>query len=50
MITQSVSKEERQAGVQGAILGNIKTLGEFGDNNNRASAPVASAPQDDIPF
>jgi len=47
MITQSVSKEEREAGVQGAILGNVKTLGEFG-NNNRASA--TSAPQDDIPF
>ena len=41
------SKEEREAGVQGAILGNVKTLGEFG-NNNRASA--TSAPQDDIPF
>jgi len=47
MITQSVSKEEREAGVKGAILGNVKTLGEFGDNNR---APATSAPQDDIPF
>ena len=53
MITQSVSKEEREAGVKGAILGNVKTIGEFGDNN-RAAAPApaaaAPAPLDDIPF
>jgi len=47
MITQSVSKEEREAGVKGAILGNVKILGEFGDNK---SAPAASAASDDIPF
>jgi len=47
MITQSVSKEEREAGVKGAILGNVKILGEFGDNK---SAPAASAVSDDIPF
>jgi len=47
MITQSVSKEEREAGVKGAILGNVKMLGEFGDNK---SAPAASAASDDIPF
>jgi hypothetical protein len=28
MITQSVSKEEREAGVRGSILGNAKILGE----------------------
>ena len=48
MITQSVSKEEREAGVKGNILGNVKILGEFGDNApSSAPAPVA---QDDIPF
>mgnify|MGYP007047551530 FL=1 len=48
MITQSVSKEEREAGVKGAILGNVKILGEFGDNK---SAPAASADtEDNIPF
>jgi hypothetical protein len=52
MITQSVSKEEREAGVQGAILGNVKTLGEFGNNKGGSSAPSsqAPAPMDDIPF
>ena len=46
MVTQSVSKEERESGVKGAILGNVKVLGEFGDN----SAPAAAAVSDDIPF
>ena len=52
MITQSVSKEEREAGVKGAILGNVKILGEFGDNNGGSPAPSsqAPAPMDDIPF
>jgi Ser-tRNA(Ala) deacylase AlaX len=47
MITQSVSKEEREAGVKGNILGNVKILGEFGDNKVSAPAAVES---DDIPF
>jgi hypothetical protein len=50
MITQSVSKEERLAGVQGAILGNIKTLGEFGDNNRAPATSAHVDNQDDIPF
>jgi Ser-tRNA(Ala) deacylase AlaX len=52
MITQSVSKEERESGVKGNILGNVKILGEFGDNKGGASAPAASssASMDDIPF
>jgi Ser-tRNA(Ala) deacylase AlaX len=50
MITQSVSKEEREAGVKGAILGNVKILGEFGDNAPAAASSQAPAPMDDIPF
>ena len=49
MITQSVSKEERESGVKGNILGNIKTLGEFGDNTSKPSSQ-APAPMEDIPF
>lgn len=49
MITQSVSKEEREAGVKGNILGNVKILGEFGDNKPSA-APSAVSDMDDIPF
>ena len=49
MITQSVSKEERESGVKGNILGNVKILGEFGDNTSKPSSQ-APAPMDDIPF
>lgn len=54
MIVQSVSKEERQAGVRGAILGNAKTLG--GGNAERAPAPKpqhakpAPVADEEIPF
>ena len=48
MITQSVSKEEREAGVKGNILGNVKILGEFGDN--KPAAPSPAGDMDDIPF
>ena len=48
MITQSVSKEEREAGVKGNILGNVKILGEFGDN--KPAAAPAAVESDDIPF
>lgn len=49
MVTQSVSKDERLAGVKGAILGNIKVLGDFSDNKSAPSSN-APAPMDDIPF
>lgn len=48
MITQSVSKEEREAGVKGNILGNVKILGEFGET--KSAAPAGSNDMDDIPF
>jgi hypothetical protein len=50
MITQSVSKEEREAGVKGNILGNVKILGEFGDNKPASAPATAAVESDDIPF
>ena len=50
MVTQSVSKEERESGVKGAILGNVKILGEFGDNKPAAAPAPAAVESDDIPF
>jgi len=58
-ITQSVSKEEREAGTKGDILGNVKVFftGES-DSNNQEGAPQKAADMaknnsefdDDIPF
>ena len=31
MITQQVSKDERESGQKGAILGNVKVIGEYAD-------------------
>jgi hypothetical protein len=64
MITQSVSKDEREAGVKGNILGNVKILGTFedkgqapaGNNHQQAGHPMpqgaatSAADGDDIPF
>lgn len=50
MITQSVSKEEREAGVKGNILGNVKILGEFGESKASSPSPAGAADMDDIPF
>jgi hypothetical protein len=51
MVVQSVSKEEREQGVKGNILGNGKT---FGDDrpaaHQPAAAPVARFENDDVPF
>jgi hypothetical protein len=51
MIVQSVSKEEREQGIRGNILGNGKT---FSDDRPAAqqpeAAPVARFEDDDVPF
>jgi hypothetical protein len=60
MITQSVSKDERESGVKGAILGNAKVLKDFGKPEPKAepkpqpkAAPYTPPQQDDdddLPF
>lgn len=57
MVTQDVSKESRDAGEKGPILGNVKVF--WKDGGNSASAPKAKSAakaragdnfDDDIPF
>lgn len=53
MVVQQVTKEERAAGVKGAILGNAKIIGggpaaEAQPQGSAASAPVAAP--DNLPF
>lgn len=61
MITQAVTKEEREAGTRGAILGNARKFwGDIGGSAPQQAAPVKSAPvvnepplddwDDSIPF
>jgi len=56
MITQNVSKEERDNGERGAILGNCKVFWRDGLDQPASSAgppiptPVGDMPDDDIPF
>ena len=47
MIVQQVSKEERDKGIKGEILGNGKVMG---DAKSQPEQPQTSAPQDDLPF
>lgn len=44
MITQNVSKEEREAGTKGAILGNCKVFYRDGIAEPQAPAPAPQAP------
>ena len=46
MITQSVSKEEREAGTRGAILGNVKVVG----GGTPSPQPVAAGVEEGLPF
>ena len=48
MIVQSVTKEEREQGIKGAILGNCKDLSA--QSQQQAPAPQAQAEGDDLPF
>ena len=51
MIVQSVSKEERQAGTRGAILGNAKEMGQPDNQpDNRTTPDPLGDTQDDLPF
>lgn len=44
MIVQSVTKDEREAGIKGAILGNAKII------KKTDPVPITQAEQDDLPF
>lgn len=55
MITQDVSKEEREAGTKGAILGNATIFKLLDDNgqaepSSTAEATAQAEDMDDIPF
>lgn len=48
MITQDVTKEERESGERGAILGNAKCMGDFADKGGTKPKQVATVEVDDI--
>ena len=54
MIVQSVTKEEREAGIKGAILGNVKIMRPREESANQQaytpSTPKVDVFDDDIPF
>jgi len=51
MITQDVSKEEREAGTKGAILGNATIFKVLDDERTEApAATTGPGDMDDIPF
>lgn len=50
VVVQSVTKEERQAGVRGPILGNAKEVGGGNGNDRSAPSPRGKNKDDDIPF
>lgn len=50
MITQSVSKEQRAAGVKGAILGNVKYMANMATPAATPAPAVVPATADDLPF
>ena len=47
MITQQVSKEERQNGIKGSILGNVKIVGQ---TDSIAQPTQAKGDTEDLPF
>lgn len=53
MVVQGVSKEEREQGIKGAILGNGKYMGKGGSKPEAAAAKqteTQSSEHDDVPF
>ena len=51
MIVQSATKEEREAGKKGAILGNGKIIEKRGSSPGQPSAPKTFEEEDsDVPF
>jgi hypothetical protein len=50
MITQSVSKEQRAAGVKGAILGNVKYMANMATPTATPAPLTVAATADDLPF
>ena len=49
MIVESTSKDEREKGVKGSILGNGKILGNKPDST-QAPQDNTESPEDDLPF
>ena len=49
-ITQSISKEKRDAGERGAIIGNWKEVGNSAPKAQQELKPTAQADDDSIPF
>ena len=50
MITQSVSKEEREAGTKGAILGNSKVFLKKGGDSQSSATNESPTPSANIPM
>jgi hypothetical protein len=51
MIVQEVSKEERDSGVKGAILGNAKVSeGNSNQSNPAGQTPAGAEAEEDLPF
>lgn len=50
MICQGVSKEEREAGVKGAILGNAKKIQKSGGTSLKHTAPKEADDSGSVPF
>lgn len=55
MIVQSVSKQERDKGINGPILGNASDMSKRRTNDRQPELPTVGAPtspidQDDVPF
>lgn len=50
MVKQGVSKQAREAGQSGPIVGNYKELRKVADAKPKAAPSPVCAPDDDVPF